>query len=290
MVEDTSALEGKLLVPVANPETATRQLDTAIDVATDRSYGLVLLFVLEVPPQLSLQDGRRYLLEDEHEELLADAATMAEEAGVPVERRIRIARSVAKGILGAIETYDADAVLLGWRGRPPREEVVLGSHLDTVLKKAPCDVVVKRIQTPGPETVDSVLVPVAGGPHDALATEVAGSIARQHDATVHLLHVMARRDPELPRREADRLLWTKLRHLDSIDVERTVIEADDVAGSITDRTVDHDITVLGVSRGGFLERRLLGTISEAVGRHAAGTVILTKRHESVPSRLGRLLS
>lgn len=290
MAESASTVDGTLLVPIANPETAQRQLDTAIDVASDRSYEIVVLYVVDVPSQLSLEDGRRYLLEDEHEALIEDAAAMVEAAGIPVDRRIRMARGVARGIVGAVESYDADAILVGWRGRPPREDVILGSHLDTVLKKAGCDVLVKRIQRPGPEAVDSVLVPVAGGPHDDLATELAGSIARRHDATVRLLHVLTPEGSERSRSEADRLLRTKLTEFEDVEVTRTLVEADDVAGTITDRTVDHDLTLLGVSRGGFLKRRLLGTISEAVGRHAAGTVILTKRHESVPSRLGRFLS
>ena len=289
MTDDTPTGDEKLLVPIANPETAERQLETAIDVAADRSADVVVLFVLEVPPQLSLQDGRRYLLEDAHEQLLEEAAAMVEAAGLSVERRIRMARGVGQGIVGAAEAYDVETIFMGWRGRPPREKVVLGDHLDTVLKKAPCDVLVKRIQTPGPEVVDSVLVPVAGGPHDALAAETAASIAREHDATVHLLHVLTPENPERSRPEAERLLREKLPDLEGVAVERTLVEAADVGGAITDRTVDHDLTLLGVSRGGFFERRLLGTISEGVGRHAAGPVILAKRHESVPSRLGRLL-
>ncbi len=161
-MDDPTTADGTLLVPIANAETATRQLDTAIDLATDRSYRIVLLYVLEVPPQLSLQDGRRYLLEDEDEQLLADAADRVESAGIPVESRIRIARGVATGIVGGAEEYAADAILLGWRGRPPREEVILGSYLDTILRNAPCDVLVKRVKTPTPE-IDSVLVPLPAG-------------------------------------------------------------------------------------------------------------------------------
>ncbi|TYT60601.1 universal stress protein [Natrialba swarupiae] len=287
-MDDPTTADGTLLVPIANAETATRQLDTAIDLATDRSYRIVLLYVLEVPPQLSLQDGRRYLLEDEDEQLLADAADRVESAGIPVESRIRIARGVATGIVGGAEEYAADAILLGWRGRPPREEVILGSYLDTILRNAPCDVLVKRVKTPTPE-IDSVLVPVAGGPHDGYAAEAAGAIARRNDASVTLLHVVDPDDLELSEDEAQALLEDTADSFSGVDsVERTVLESTDVAGTITDQTTHHDLTVLGVSRGGLIQRRLLGTISEAVGRHAAGTVILAKRHDPVPSRLRRL--
>ncbi|MDG5819823.1 universal stress protein, partial [Natronococcus sp. A-GB7] len=152
----TTDVDGTLLVPVANAETADRQLDTAIDIANDRSYRILLVYVLEVPAQLSLQDGRRYLLEDETEVMLEEAAASVESRGIPVDRRIRMARGVATGIVGAVDKYDVDAVLLGWRGRPPRRDIVLGSHLDKVLRDASCDVLVKRIKTPT-DDVESVL-------------------------------------------------------------------------------------------------------------------------------------
>ena len=277
-----------LLVPIASEETAERQLDMAIDLARERSYRIRLLYVLEVPPQLSLQDGRRYLLEEETETLLEEAVNRVEAAGVPVDQRIRMARDVAAGIVGGATAYEADELLMGWRGRPPREQVLLGSHLDKVLRSAPCDLLVERIKTPTPE-IESVLVGVAGGPHDAYAAETAGAIARQHDASVTLLHAYDADDPDLSRAEANGLLARTAARIEPAPaVTRELVAADDVAGTLTDWTADYDVTFLGTSRGGLLRRRVLGTISEAVGRHAAGTVVLAKRHESVPSRLRQL--
>ncbi len=290
MSQDTAEADGTLLVPVANPETADRQLDTAIDIAADRSSRILLAFVLEVPPQLSLADGRRYLLEDEHEELLADAVERVESRGIPADQQIQIARGVATGIVGIVEKHDVDTVLLGWRGRPPRQDVILGSHVDKILSDAPCDVLIERIKTPRPETVDSVLVPVAGGPHDAFAAEAAASIARRNDASVTLLSVLEPSESELSREEATALLAKRAVSFEGVrSVDRDLVEGTDIAGTITDWTTEHDVTVLGVSRGGLLRRALLGTISEGVGRHAAGTVVLAKRHDPVPSRLRRLL-
>ncbi|TYL37972.1 universal stress protein UspA [Natronococcus pandeyae] len=290
MADDTSSADGTLLVPIANEETAKRQLDTALDVATDRSYRIFLVYVLEVPSQLSLQDGRRYLLEDDVEEMLDEAARYVDSHDVPVDKRIRMARGVTTGIVGAVEKYDVDTILMGWRGRPPREDRILGSHLDKVLRNAECDVLVKRIKTPTPD-VESVLVPVAGGPHDGFAAETAASIARRNDAAVTLLHVLESDEPELSREEAQAVLAESADAFEDVpSVTRELVEADDIAGTITDWTTEHDVTVLGVSRGGLIQRKLLGTISEAVGRHAAGSVLLAKRYDPVPSRIRRLVS
>lgn len=290
MTNTSSGTDGTLLVPVANAETATRQLETAIDIARDRSYRIRLLYVLAVPAQLSLVDGRRYLLESEDERMLEEAVRTVESRDVPADSRIRVARGVATGIAGAVDVYETDAILMGWRGRPPRPEIILGTHLDRVLRTADCDVLVERIRTPRP-AVDDVLVPVADGPHDEFAVETAGAIARQRDASVTLLHVYSPSDPVLDRSDAEsRLVEATAEFADDRSVDRELVEADDVAGTITDWTTDHDVTLLGVSRGGLLRRTLLGTISEAVGRHAAGSVILARRYDPVPSRLRRLVS
>ena len=290
MTDSTSGVDGTLLVPIANRETADRQLDTAMDIAADREYRILLVFVLSVPSQLSLVDGRRYLLEDENEELLEDAAARVESQGIPVERRIRMARGVAVGIVGAVDKHEADAVLMGWRGRPPRQNVILGGYVDDVLTNANCDVLVKRIKTPTPEPIESILLPVGGGPHSQLAAETAASIARRNDSSVTLLHVLETDAPEDSREKARGLLTeAATRFDDDRQVDRELVSGTDVAGTITDWTADHDVTVLGVSEGGLIERRLLGTVSEGVGRHAAGTVILTRRYDPVPSRLRRLI-
>ncbi len=166
----------------------------------------------------------------------------------------------------------------------------MGSYVDRVLRDAECDVLVKRIKTPTGD-VDDILVPVSTGPHAAFAAETAASLARANDASVTLLHVVDADDADIAKTDARALLAEMAASLEDVpSVDRQLVEAADVAGTITDWSATHDVTVLGVSRGGLLQRRLLGSISRAVGRHAAGTVILAKRHDPVPSRLKRLFS
>ncbi|WP_138005520.1 universal stress protein [Halalkalirubrum salinum] len=268
-----------LLVPVANPETAARLLDTAIDIAHGQSMRIVVLHVVEVPPQVPLSAGDS-LLEDDGEEVqvLEDAVEQATDAGVSVESRMRYARDIATGIVGAVDVHDADALLVGWRGRPRRRDIILGSFLDRILGEAPCDVFVKRIRTPS-RHIDSILVPVAGGPHCELAVELAGTIASQLDATVHLLHVTHPEIDASTQEDTSTLLQNYGSPLSEIDigVESTTLRSDHVAGAITDETTNHDLTILGATREPFLKRKLVGSVAEGVGRAAASSVILTRK-------------
>ena len=271
--------DGTLLVPVANPETASRLLDTAVDIACGRSMRIVVLHVVEVPPQVPLSEGDRLVDDDgETAQVLDDAVEQAVGAGVSAESRIRYARDIATGSVGAVDVHDADALLVGWRGRPRRRDIILGSFLDRILGEAPCDVFVKRIRTLSGE-IESILVPVAGGPHCELAVGLAGTIASRRDAVVHLLHVAHPDADDSTLENTAGLLREYESPLSEMDVsvESTTVRSDHVAGAITDETAAHDLTVLGATRDPFLKRKLVGSVAEGVGRAAASSVVLTRK-------------
>ncbi len=277
MATDTS--NGTLLVPVANPDTVARLMDTAIDVARGRSMDVVAVHVVEVPPQLPLSEGD-VLVDDDGEErrLLEDAVDRASDAGVRAESRLRYARDVATGIVGAVEEYGANGLLVGWRGRPRRRDVVLGSFVDRILGEASCDVFVKRIRTAS-EAIDSILVPVAEGPHSELAVEFAGTVATARDATVTLVHVV-HPDVDDSTREARADLLGEYESLlggMGVSVDSATLHGEHVAGAITDETAHYDLTVLGATRDPFLKRKLVGSVAEGVGRSASSSVVLTRR-------------
>ena len=275
--------DGTLLVAVGNIETAERLLDTATDIAADRSYDILLLYVVEVPAQVPLSEGTAFV-DEEDRAVLSHAEELVEATGVPVESRIRYARNTATGIVGGAEEHDADLVVMGWRGRPPRRRVILGSYVDSVLRNAPCDVLVTRIRTPRAADVNGVLVPIASGPHTHLATELAGSIATRHDAHVTLMHVISENATDAEREDAAELLDQCKRLIEDVSVEQVIAESDHIAGRITDETAIHDVTILGASEQGLLRGKLLGTISESVGRNAAGTAMIAQRHPSTTSK------
>ena len=270
---------GTLLVPVANPETADRLLETAIDIARGRAMELLIMHVVEVPAQLPLSSGDRLVDDDGEEQTLLDyASTRAADAGVDADTRIRYARDVATGIVGAVSAHNASALLMGWRGRPRRRDIVLGSFLDRVIGNAPCDVYVKRIRMPVDE-LESILVPIGGGPHDELATELAGTIAGEHNAAVTLLHVHRPEASESDREDGRALLEDRRALLDDeLDVTTELVESEHVSGAITDESVDHDLTILGATQDPILKRKLVGSVAQSVGRSAANSVIVTRRN------------
>ena len=276
----------RLLVPVANPETADRLIDTAIDLARERDLEVLVLTVVTVPMQLSLEKARADLGVEEEEAVVRDAVEAVREAGVRVNGRVRFGRDVPTSVLAVAENESVETILLGWRGRPQRRDVVLGSHIDAILSKATCDVLVKRIDRDAGE-ISSILLPVAGGPNTALAAETAGAIARSHDAGIELLTVLSPDHDEGELEEARDVLDRTSSTLGPVPaVDRTVL-AGDVVETIVDRSSRHDVTVIGAAERGVIRRALVGDVPEAVGREAEGALVMAKRHEDVKRTVWR---
>ncbi|MFB6171052.1 MAG: amino acid permease, partial [Haloarculaceae archaeon] len=277
--------ESRILVPVANPASVEQLMRTAIDIARDRDADIEVVSVVTVPQQTPLSEGRQFV--ESERETLDKAMSFAEDADVPVSGKIRIGHDVGQAILNTIEQDEVDLVLMGWRGRGRRRDYVLGSNVDRIVQNAPCDVLVERM---GPaEKLESILLPTAGGPHAELAAEVAQAIARANDARVDVVHVVDPNASDEDRESAqERLDQTVGIVEDDVTVNARLVEGSDVVQSIVEQTADYDLTIVGATREGLLQQLVFGTIPEEVGRRAQNTVIMTKRHLGLTSRVARL--
>lgn len=280
-----AARDQTLLVPIANPESVDELLRTAFDIAEARNAEIRVLSVVTVPKQTPVSEGRQFA--DRERTVLERALEFAHEErpDVPVSGTIRIGHDVAKAILNTVEQDDADLVLLGWRGRSRRADYVLGSNVDRVVTGARCDVLVERIGGLG--DVESVLLPTAGGPNAEFATEIARALALTNDATVEVLHVW--NDSETSESAGRAILDRTVQLLDGVETTTTLVERDDVVEAIVERSMEHDLTVIGASREGLLQQLVFGAIPETVGRRAGSTVIMAKPYLGLTSRVTRWL-
>jgi amino acid transporter/nucleotide-binding universal stress UspA family protein len=280
----------RLLVPIANPEHVEQLMRTARDIAADRGGEILVVSVATLPEQTPLSEGTSRV--DQQRAVIERA--MAVEVGgggadVPVHGVVRIAHHVDRAIVHTVDQHDADAVLMGWRGRPSRRrDVVVGSTVDTVVREADCDVLVERIGPAG--EVDSILLPTAGGPHARYAAEVARAIAHTTGATVVVERVVAPDAGERERETARTSVEETAALLEDVPSETRLVEGANVAATVVERTRDHDLTIVGATREGLLQQLVFGSVPETVGREGSGTVVMAKRNSGVTSRLRELLS
>ncbi|MDZ7731449.1 MAG: amino acid permease [Natrialbaceae archaeon] len=280
----SSGEDYQVVVPIANPRNSRQLMRTAMTLAEDNDGEILVMSVVTVPDQTPLSRGREQT--DEKREILDRAMELAEERDIPVSGTIRIGHNAADAILNTITQHDSDAVIVGWKGRrAKRRDVVLGTNVDRVVQEADCDVFVEKIGMDADGVVDSILVPVAGGPHAELAVETAGAIARHTGATVHAVYVIDPAASDENRQQGESMLADRTAALDDVTVETRLLESDDVVSALVEESGDHDLTILGATREGVIQKFVFGTIPETVAERAPTTVIMTKRSLDVRSRL-----
>ncbi len=265
-----------VLVPVANPDNVGRLLDTACPIARAHDGRVIVLAVVNVPRQLPIHEGLRFV--HHKERLFRVAREHASSYGVHCDCEVIVAHHIYDGILSAARRLRPDLLLMGWKGYTNTRERIFGEVSDHVIRHASCDLMLLKI---GRESErHRVLLPTAGGPHARLAAEFLGILAQTERMTVTVCYVVP---PDASREERDQAdVWiekTLERFADGGGVAKLLIESSSVAGGISKASKDYDLVVLGAAKEPLFRRVLVGDIAAKVVRYSPASVMLVKRYE-----------
>jgi amino acid transporter len=276
MEEVLVSKEYSVLVPIANMEQA-RILGAIGSILASGNNGEVLaLHIVQVPPQLSLGEGRLFLKEGRN--YLEKAIEQAKEVEVPVHTIIRLGRDVAKSIrLTAIENA-SDLTVLGWPGYTNTSGKLFGSVIDPIVDNPPTDVVVTRYRRWRP--LKKILVPVTGGPNSRRAVKLAAKMAASASADVKVLYVLPWGAGEGDWVRGQRAIEESLNGIRYPSLETKIVQAATRAGAILKEAEDHDLIVIGATDEPLFKNFLVGTLPERVARDANVTVMMVKRRSS----------
>jgi CIC family chloride channel protein len=301
---------GRLLVPLSNPNTAPALLRLAAAIARDRNYELECLQIMLVPRNSSPSEtavrttkGRR---------LLQQAERIARDWDVPLHTQIRVAHDVPNAILETIGERHIDLILMGWQGEISTTGRIFGDVVDTVIRQAGCEVILvkwsekllqkgqkgdwnpksKIAENPAPHSnlqteelglhtlmgLQRWLVPIRGSYKQAAALRLlpalvaASALPEIRLCQVHQPSVAAPDRHEL--KQAAEFLQRRV----SCEVMTTSVCAKSVSDALIDLAQNDqcDAIVLGASREGLLKQVIQGNIPEAVARGCDCTVILVR--------------
>ena len=133
-----------VLVPLAdNPDSETA-VDVACKLAAEHGAKLVALAVVEVPPLLPI-DAHMQPEEAAAHRLLERARMLAETYGVHFVERVARGREAATPIVELARAERSDVIVMG---TPRRARSVVGPTTQSVLKRAPCRVMVLAAPAP----------------------------------------------------------------------------------------------------------------------------------------------
>jgi glucosyl-3-phosphoglycerate synthase len=281
MTTEHGQLPSRILLPVANPRTASDLV--RIGGALMQPGGtLTALGIVEVPEGMPLSEGATKARDARR--LLQRVLEFAPE-GVELRTKVRIGRRAAEGIVEAAAEEEADLILFGWGGRPGGRRgapAVFSPTIDEVVREAPCDIAV--VKQRGVSNVKRILTPVRGGPHAELAMRFADALGRHFDAQVDVLHVVPGDVAPTVRAQAERALQTFVRQHARGRSVPLLVAAEDVGPAIVREAETAELLVMGAAAGtgepgAGAAGALFGALPEMIAQQARPSVIVVKTKE-----------
>ncbi|MGB3613455.1 MAG: chloride channel protein [Elainellaceae cyanobacterium] len=263
---------GRLLVLLGNPNTAPSLLRMAAAIAYSRGYELECLQIIKISRSRSPYETTVHTQFSRR--LLRQAEQIGQEWNLAVHTQIRAAHDVANATLETIEERHINLALMGWQGRTKRPGRVFGNTVDTLVRQAPCEVIVVKLSsTP---RFERWLFPVAGGPNSQQAlAHIPPLIGLGNEPSVTVCQVfdLAKSYNAKPLTQA----VNKLKPL-GYPVKSRSARGTPVSDVILDiaQNEQADVVILGASRESILLQAIRCNIPEAIARSSSATVILVR--------------
>ena len=140
------------------------------------------------------------------------------------------------------------------------------------------------IKQRGSSQIRRVLVPVRGGPHAELAIRYADAIARRHDATVVVLHLVPPGITSAIRAQGERALAAFVKQHLLGRSEAILREAPNIRNAILREAERADLVVMGASAqpgSSDGDSHLFGALPEAIAARSKASVIVVKTREAL---------
>ena len=260
----------RIMVSVANPKNALEMVQNTYKLCGAKDARVELLHMVPVPPQVPLADAEQYMLEGK-EGILETMLYLA--PLFPISSHLRYCRNVARGILSAVRAKRINMLIMGWHGEARGSVFRLGSTIDPIIERSPCDVVVFK-DCGGNRKFKRVLVPLAGGPNGALALEVASILADRDAGEITALTVASKdRTFDLQGFVNDNLARM---HVPADRVHTHVVQAGDVVETILAQADDHDLVVLGCTQKPLLRQIGRDPVPETVAARCAKPLVMVR--------------
>jgi len=269
--------EYRIMVAIANPDTAIPMVRSTYRLCGAKGAHVELLHMVPVPNQVPLSDAHHYMMTGKEAmiEVMLYLAPL-----FPVSTTIRYCRSIARGIISAVREKKIDMLIMGYRGGRKAHGFRLGSTVDPVIERSPCDTVIFKGTTD--REYRRVLVPVAGGPNSAFALEVATMLADSDEGEVVAMTV----DTGGRRLDLDQFLNNNAGLLHTDRVRRKIVLSDDVVHTIVEESKDFDLVVIGISNSTYIYKM---TMPEIIAESISTPLVMVRSPGGVGSMIRRFV-
>lgn len=271
-----------IMLAVANPANALELTRTTYFLSEAKQAKVSLLHMVPVPQQTPLSDAEKFMLEGKEGIVEAMLCLILR---FPITTTIRYCRNIARGIVGAVREKKTDMLILGWHGKPKGQLFRLGSTLDVIMERAPCNVAI--LKGLGNRRFKRILVPTRGGPNSTLALEIASILAEKDDAEVVSFVVKGKKSKVDAKKVTDTIIERP-----DISIERIktkFVKANNPAEAILKECEAYDLIILGFTRDSLIRQITRETVCHAVAGKCEKPMIIVKASGGIRTWIRRWL-
>lgn len=278
----TGHLDGdQILVPLLTSEVpaVTDQLRVAATLARTTGASLRIINPITVPGQMP-RKYRHEVTDDDEQELLDWAVKQVSMWTSQVDGGFLYTRGLVGGLLRTVTTNDIDTLVVPGKSSTAPLRQGISERLTTY---ADCDVITVNGEA-GYDGVVSVLLPVAGGQHSGLATDVAQRIATDCDAWIDILHVVEGEPSDYQREAAEGYVEAASQRIGRPETTTTwILEAEDATDAIIEQSAYYELTVIGAPTKGRLRQFVSGSTNRSIRKHAQSVVLSARNSREPPT-------
>ncbi|MEM7594964.1 MAG: CBS domain-containing protein, partial [Cyanobacteria bacterium P01_A01_bin.83] len=272
---------GRILLPLANPEHTTALLTIAGAIAKYHHYELECLRIIRVPQHVHPAQAQVEL--ETERNLMSQVETWGKTTAIPVHTQIRVATDVSEAILETIAREHIDLLLMGWKAKSSRLDVIFSNVVDSLIQQAPCDLMLVKIGSANHAFPQQLrlrhkwLIPTTGGDRIKKLLTILPALGSLSaiPPKIQLCQVSPHDQADsfsVAFKEAATVLANNIDYL----VIPLLLPAYSVSKAIIDLThrKKYGLIILGASNEGLLQNVVKGNIPEAIAHYANSTVII----------------
>ena len=218
-----------------------------------------------------------------HDESLAPLLAQARGRAIPVEQISFVSRDVPGDISTIAKLNHVDLVLMGFH-KPVIGKTILGGTVHRVLHQ--CDNDVAIFVDRGFRQARRILVPYLGSDHDKLALTLAHRMARNIEAHVTVLHVVAPMRSDTggesigAKQAVEKVFEDPTPPGYKTPVTFRVIEDESPVGVVLHQSQSADLVIIGVAEEWGLESHLFGWRAERIARDCPSSLLIVRKRVS----------
>lgn len=275
-----------IMVSVANPDNALQMIRTTYVLSEAKNARVNLLHMVPVPKQVPLADAEKFMMEGKEGIVEAMLYLVIK---FPITTTIRYCRNIARGILSAVREKKIDMLIMGWHGQPRSSVFRLGSTVDIIIERAPCNVII--LKGLGNREFKRILVPLGGGPNGVFALEIASILAERDNAEIIAFSVNDHKNKidsvQYPR--SYRARNHNRSHINFNRIKIKKVDSQNIIETILDESENYDLVVLGTTRDPLIYQITRDSVSHAIAQKCRKPMVIVKASGGIRSWIRRWL-